>query len=189
MVQGWPGEMQQRANSLEEEIEQFLRKATGSQPRGAADAQNEPEVIRAEVVQRTPKKQAKRTKLKKAAKRENVPDSLRSPSGPRTLAQQSSHLGEMIGGSDERLESHLHEVFDHGLGMFDTGDLAPTNRISEGTDDQSWEGGAASRQRVDNEIRRRADSIREAIRNPTNMRQAVLWAEILQRPDESKWDL
>jgi hypothetical protein len=42
---------------------------------------------------------------------------------------------------------------------------------------------------VDNEIRRRADSIREAIRNPTNMRQAVLWAEILQRPDESKWDL
>lgn len=189
MVQGWPGDMQQRANTLEEEIEQFLRKATGSQPGGASVPQNEPEIVRAEVVQRAPKKQAKRPKIKKAPQRENVPDTLRGPNATRSLGQQSSHLGEMIGGSDERLESHLHDVFDHGLGMFDADDLAHTNRISEGTDDQSWEGGAASRQRLDNEIRRRGDSIRDAIRNPANMRQAVLWAEILQRPDESKWDL
>ena len=78
---------------------------------------------------------------------------------------KAAHLGEDIDQTDERLQKHLKEVFDHQLGNFADSPDAPLNR---------------ERDLVT------INEITSMLRNPSNFRQAIIMKEILERP-KSHW--
>lgn len=85
-----------------------------------------------------------------------------------------SHLGEEVDRSDDRMEAHLHEVFEHQLGALG----ARTSKAAESTLDDDAPGQKRQPPRPTNYL--------ELLQNPASVRQAIILSEILARPLE-RW--
>jgi hypothetical protein len=173
-------------DALRNEIDTFLQRA--AQRRGADRARDveilEPEVV-AEVAPRR-LVEAQPLPLGEAAEMGRRPlgaDGLRPQVEPRPPVEQ---FGSSLELADEKVEGHLHKVFDHRLGsLADTSQAgsSQTGRIAEGTDAEVW--------RTPDSSGRQADSatpgaleIAAMLRNPSNLRDAIVLAEIFRRPED-----
>ncbi|MCA9216458.1 MAG: hypothetical protein KDB27_25490 [Planctomycetales bacterium] len=157
-VQGAP---QNRPNvgGLEAEIEDFLRQVTGQsaappaptpKPR-VAEIQEpmyvEPEVIEAEITSRP------------SIGRESVAAHVKQHLG-------DAHLASKIELRDEKMDSHLHEVFDHRLSSFDRPTLATKKK-------QAKPSVAPKTSGLD------AAELLKAFQSPEEVRKAIILKEIL----------
>jgi len=103
-----------------------------------------------------------------SAEKESVSDHVRRYLDTSDIAEHVEHLGDEIEQADERMEAHLDDVFDH-----DVGKLSARKRKSV-TDQKLPVMGE------DNKV---AKSILKLLQNPKTVRQSILVAEILKRPD------
>ena len=78
-------------------------------------------------------------------------------------AERASHLGEAVGEADERLEEHLHEAFDHQLGSLKHADLDASQ--DKNSSESSPQG------------------LRQLFRSKSAIRNAIVFREIIDRPD------
>lgn len=77
---------------------------------------------------------------------------------------RASHLGEVAGQADDRLEAHLHEVFDHSIGSLGAAPLTPP--------------GARPAQAP----KVAAGQIADWLRRPEDLRRAIILQTILRSP-------
>ena len=99
------------------------------------------------------------------------------------VTEESANLGGKVGLADEKIESHLHQIFDHKLGQFDVSSASPTDAepIQEGTDAAVWQ--QVDRGSVNQEKQQvRMDAVRRLLSQPIGMQQAIVVSEILGRP-------
>lgn len=89
--------------------------------------------------------------------------------------ERLSHLGEDVDHSDDRMEAHLHDVFEHDLGQLG----AKTSIAEESTldDDSPPPKGPARLSTAD---------VLAMLSQPDSIRQAIILTEILNRP-EDRW--
>jgi hypothetical protein len=91
--------------------------------------------------------------------------------GTQEIAEHTRHLGEEVDLADDKLEAHLHQVFDHKVGHLKKSTMeAAASSPSQEARDAPLPGAA---------------SIAHLLINPQNVRNAVILAEILRRPEES----
>jgi hypothetical protein len=89
--------------------------------------------------------------------------------GAEAIAQHTRSLGAEVDQADDKLAARLHEVFDHELGHLKKASLqTPAPQEQPPADVLT------------------TDSIARLLRSPTAARDAVILAEILQRP-ETRW--
>lgn len=151
-------------------IEEFLRRAAQHRQRKAP----EEEIIDAEVLEDDeilePEPLAETTRgiLSGGGVAEHVEQHI----GSASFDQRVAKLGAVVDAADDRMEAHLHDVFEHRLGQLG----ARTSAAAASTlDDDS--GKPAEQARLD---------ITQLFRTPDNIRNAILLHEILQRP-EHRW--
>ncbi|QDU53980.1 hypothetical protein [Aeoliella mucimassa] len=84
--------------------------------------------------------------------------------------ERATHLGEDVAQSDERLEAHLHQTFDHGLGS-----LAARRKVREQED---------AAKRTAEEAPNLAETLLGMLSSPAGVQQAVILNEVLRRPDD-----
>lgn len=180
------------ADKLENEIEEFLRRASGqapARPKQPARAEVvQAEVVRAEPVtpgrrqpnrglQQTPTPNHKRPKPVRKKPQRKKPEKT-----PARIKRRP--LGSSISDEIDRMEDHVHDVFDHDLGQLGGSTVESGADIDDrGTDSEVWE---SMLDRRDREKERQADQtsdIFEMIRNPKTAHQAVIIGEILKRPN------
>lgn len=85
-----------------------------------------------------------------------------------------SHLGEDVDKSDDRMEAHLHEYFEHDLGALG----ARTSAAADSSLDDDSPG--QRRQPV------KPTDFLALLQNPASIRQAIILSEILTRPSD-RW--
>ena len=83
------------------------------------------------------------------------------------LADHAEHLGEEVSRANAQVDQHVHDVFDHQVGELDDAYASPGTTISA-------EGGGLHRE------------LKRALRSSTQVRRAVVFSEILRRP-EWRW--
>ena len=183
-----------RANrpEIDREIADFLKQAKNrAQAREAGGGATQ--AVKAEVVKRErqqPRAKAKpdRPAVRTLAKREPVSAEVISPNesvGGHVqrhivkggLSQRDAHLGARVGESDERLEGHLSQIFDHQIGQLKHLD-GPTGHVDQGTDSEAYERHTVESAQV--------AQIRAMLASPQQTGTAILLAEILRRP-EDRW--
>lgn len=161
---------------LEKEIEAFLRKATGQAP--PPDPPPTPKPTPPEPPRKPRTLAPPPAKLASAfPKRESVEEHVERHMIRGGVGERDSRLAETIERADERIESHLHTVFDHRLGKLgtDTSDTA----IREGTDAAAWTG----RRSTDNPLARK---LFDMMSSPSDVGVAIVLSEIVRRPEE-RW--
>ncbi len=183
-----PGQQprQKPADRLESEIEDFLRRAAG--------VKEEP--IAAEVIEpkrRPPQKRPAQQKrkvnnqIKRAPLSESVAGHVESHINSNPVGRDSGRLGQSVADEIDRIEDHVHDVFDHTIGSLKETKPAVTNEKADiddrGTDSSVWEDVGAKQQRAADETDRRNTEIVEMLRSPKNIRQAIIMAEVLKRPN------
>jgi hypothetical protein len=87
--------------------------------------------------------------------------------GTEQIAEHTRHLGEEVDAADDKLEAHLHQVFDHQLG-----------RLKKST----LEAGAQAYKEPSPEFS--LGQIMRLLRSSDSIRDAIVMSEILRRPDE-----
>jgi hypothetical protein len=93
-----------------------------------------------------------------------------------SFRERSSHLGETIKGSDEIIESHLHETFEHRLGQLG----ATTARAEDSTLDQDEAAAQAALAKPT------TFDLRSLFQSPQNLRNAIILSEVLN-PPRDRW--
>ena len=83
------------------------------------------------------------------------------------LADHAEHLGDEVSRANDEVDQHVHAVFDHQVGELDDAHAPPGTTISA-------EGGGLHRE------------LKRALRSPQQVRRAVVFSEILRRP-EWRW--
>ncbi len=91
--------------------------------------------------------------------------------GAQQIAEQVRHLGEEVNQADEKLEAHLHQVFDHKVGQLKK---------------QAIDSAAKTPEVGDEAITLSSANIAEMMRSPQAIRNAIILGEVLHRPDE-RW--
>ena len=81
------------------------------------------------------------------------------------IAEHARHLGEEVDLADDKLEAHLHQVFDHDLGRLKKSNI---------------EAGAQGRQAAGDLT---AGQLQQMLRTPQSIREAIIMSEILRRPE------
>ena len=84
------------------------------------------------------------------------------------LTEHARQLGEEIGQTDERLEAHLHQKFDHSLGKLSAREATPAEQVAVALATTP------------------ASEVAALLATPQGMQQAVVLSEILQRPTD-RW--
>ncbi|MCA9266659.1 MAG: hypothetical protein KDA60_22530 [Planctomycetales bacterium] len=174
--------------ALENEIEAFLRQATAKARR--LPVEDEP--LTAEIVEDEPVRALRPASepMPSATRPEpqmggSVRSHVNQHLGSHEVSDHAAALGENLRQSDERVESRLHDVFDHQVGSLKSTSTKKRDRyVDEGTDASVWDDISSSRQRQEDNARRVASEIRAIAEHPERVRQAIIWAEILKRPDE-----
>lgn len=91
--------------------------------------------------------------------------------GPQAIAQHAQQLGAEVDLADDKLEAHLHQVFDHKVGHLKQSTMeAAAESPSQAARDAPLPG---------------AVSIAAMLVDPQSLRNAILMAEILRRPEEN----
>lgn len=154
---------------LEDEIGDFLRRAAkrrGAERAGAPPPPPEAAAVEAEIVPERPVGDEVR---------EHVGKYLNSGK----FRRRSSRLGRDLAGTDERLEQHLHQVFDHQVSRLAgrAGEVAQTPGVLEPTETEDRLGELPSTAAV---------GLAAMLSSGESLRQAIVISEILQRP-EHRW--
>jgi len=89
--------------------------------------------------------------------------------GTEDIAEHTRHLGEVVDQADDKLEAHLHQVFDHQLGRLK----------KSATDVAAVSASDAAAKRTGFT----AINIAQMLLTPDNIRNAMVLGEILKRPD------
>src|SRR5262245_37904428 len=111
----------------------------------------EPEVIDAELAERADRVSRQ------------VTEDMR---GTEQIAEHTRHLGEDVDSADEKLEAHLHQVFDHQLG-----------RLKKSASESAARGVEKPQPEMS------LDEIQRLLRSPASIRDAIIMTEILRRPE------
>jgi hypothetical protein len=88
--------------------------------------------------------------------------------GTEEIAEHTRQLGADVDLADDKLEAHLHQVFDHQLGRLKT---TATDQAAAAASDVKRTGFTAG-------------SIAGMLLSPDSIRNAIVLGEILRRPDE-----
>lgn len=88
--------------------------------------------------------------------------------GTEAIAEHTRHLGEEVDQADDKLEAHLHQVFDHQLG-----------RLKKTATDAPAPPAPSDRPPAYS-----AANIAQLLLSPDNIRNAIILGEILKRPDD-----
>src|SRR5262245_34608281 len=89
--------------------------------------------------------------------------------GTEQIAEHTRHLGEVVDQADDKLESHLHQVFDHQLGKL---------KKTASTTAAAPHAVAAPDVKL--------SEMFQMLRSPQSIRDAIVMAEVLRRP-EDRW--
>jgi hypothetical protein len=89
--------------------------------------------------------------------------------GAEEIAEHTRHLGEEVDQADDKLEARLHQVFDHQIGQLKKSTMEAAAILSS---DPAAEGTARD--------------MLQMLRSPQSVRDAIVMAEILRRPDD-RW--
>ena len=89
--------------------------------------------------------------------------------GAEQIAEHTRHLGEEVDQADDKLEARLHQVFDHQIGQLKKSTMEAAAILSS---DPAAEGTARD--------------MLQMLRSPQSVRDAIVMAEILRRP-EDRW--
>ena len=181
-----PGQPPQNpADRLESEIEAFLRRA--------ADPQADQKPVDAVVIEPKPKTGAKPlTARSESAMTERsrlgggVADHVEQHIKSNPVTGDAARLGRSVSNEVDRMESHVHDVFDHTIGRLKETVPSVTNEKADiddrGTDSSVWEDMTVRKQRAADEKARRKAELIQMLRSPTNIRQAIIMSEVLKRP-------
>ena len=102
----------------------------------------------------------------------SIAEPLERQVGSMDFDQRASRLGAAVDASDDRMEAHLHDVFEHKLGELG----ATTCRASDSSlDDDSKPDKTTG-----------GFDVKRWLRSPNHLRDAILLNEILRRP-EHRW--
>jgi hypothetical protein len=151
------------------DIEEFLRKAAerrNRQPQGGAPpppAQTPPanQPRRTPVTPKPPIRQDDDiVEPEVVIGRESVVDHVRRHINTQEITDHTRKLGEEVGQADEKLEARLHDKFDHEVGS-----------LTHGVDPYGHQATLVPK-----------SEILKLLKNPQSVRQAVILAEILKRP-------
>ena len=181
---GQPGQaprpVQAGRDALEAEIEDFLKRARIKTPQQKANRPEQP--ARRPQKPKPPRQAPPRRPVRQG--RSVVGDHVRDHIEADPIGEQAKQLGRQLGGADERVEQHLHEVFDHKLGQLQKrATHRPRDKqIREGTDDSTWETTAQRRDRDADRVRERSNRVIEMLRDPMSVHEAIILSEILQPP-------
>ena len=158
--------------ALQAEIDQFLRRAQEGQASGPRSVPQQPSRSGNPV----PAEIAGRTETRRRKPRPEGKVVVAEPAR-RRLADEASAL-----------EAHLHETFDHDLGSLapspsqrsrlETADAMPGASGASGAEGVSMAAGAVRTTRSGLQV----EQLRRLLRDPQGMRQAMVLAEILRRP-------
>lgn len=162
---------------MSKEIEEFLRRAAqrraqgGAAPAPPAPAAPPPapprslvaEVLEAEVVEDAEQRGG-------IMRGESVGSHVSQHLDTRATTERLAHLGEDVGQSDDRMESHLHQYFEHKLG--DLGGV--TSAAEDSTLDPDSPAGRPAQQQP--------AGIMQWLASPESLQQAIILGEIFNRP-------
>ena len=98
---------------------------------------------------------------------ESVSEHVRRHIDVSDVTEHASHLADDIEQADERMEAHLDQVFDHDVGKLGSGKGA-TDKLDRRSDTNAV-----------------AKDLLKLFRSPKTIRQSIMVAEILKRPDFS----
>lgn len=176
------------------DIEEFLRRAAErrkkqqQQQQGGARRPAQPPQRRQPPVQRQPVRQPPRQPPKQRPntlvdrkeiefvtpkkkphdfRNESVQEHVKHYINTEDIAEHAEHLGEHLSQTDERVEERIHKKFDHSVGSLSKRPSV-TDSITESTGD---------------DIAPIAQDLLELLSKPKTIRQAILVAEILRRPN------
>ena len=162
------------ADRLESEIEAFLRRA--------ANPQDEP--VEAVVIDKPSLSDTTRLESPRLGSTLQEGDDQLNVN---SMGGGVTRMGRRVAEEVDRMESHVHEVFDHAIGRLKETVPEVTNEMADiddrGTDSSVWEDVGAKQKRAAVESARRKAEILEMLRSPTNIRQAIIMSEILERPN------
>ena len=114
----------------------------------------------------------------------SVAEHVRQHIEARPVTEHAKQLGQSVQPEINSIESRVHEIFDHDLGLLDKASEDNYADIDDrGTDSQVWEGTATRQKRSDDVRQKRSDDVFRMIRDPVSIKTAVILAEILKRPD------
>ncbi len=97
---------------------------------------------------------------------ESVADHVRRRLDTSSLVDHAQQLGSEVALADDKLEARLHEKFDHEVGTMG-----------------AYAGASISQGQRDAAARLSPDRLLDLLKNPNSLRQAIIVAEILKRPD------
>jgi hypothetical protein len=81
------------------------------------------------------------------------------------IAEHTRHLGEEVDQADDKLEAHLHDVFDHQLGRLKKSNIEAGHQGRQAANDLT------------------ASQIQQMLLTPQSIRDAIVLGEILRRPE------
>lgn len=158
---------QNQEEALRNEVEDFLRRAQGKPERPKPASRPEPKVREQETRRRRKKTPKRVAPVERPSQRsEGVAEHVSRHLSTRDIVEHTESLGATVAGSDDRVESRLHEKFDHELGSLKHRETPVVAREGESEEDQNV-----------------AAEIAQMLRSPQGMRQLIVANEILRRPE------
>lgn len=170
-----------QAKSIESEIEDFLRQARGDAPREAMPVaqpvDEESEAVRTLVKEPMEVRPIEGEPIQPGQDfTRDLASHVESHISLDSISQRDAHLGDIVEASDERIEQHLEDVFDHQVGQIAHQDhTESTSMIAEGTDAVSWE------EKVEKSTL--AMDIAAMMKSPDSVRKMFIVTEIFKRPE------
>ncbi len=146
-----------QADALRGEVEEFLRRAQGKPPKKPAVQKRRPKPQPAK-----PRRLVPAERPKPNLRREGVSEHVAHHISSSQIAAHAERLGDKLESTHDRVESLLHEKFDHQIGTLQRQSKAPGTATPK-TD--------------------LAAEIAELLSKPEGMRQLIVAQEILRRPE------
>ena len=170
-------------NALEREIEEFLHRSRGGKKSPQEPAPKTvdagPVVRRLSDIPRSIKEQ--QASPQELRTQESVAEHVKRHIESDPISEHSRQLGKELGYSDESMEKHLQDVFDHDVGSIEHERISAG--IREGTDAAVWETSESKRRKKSSIERQRTETIVEMLRKPETVQHAIILGEVMNRPN------
>ena len=102
---------------------------------------------------------------------ESVSEHVRRHLDVSDIVEHVDHLAEDIEQADERMDAHLDQVFDHEVGKLGSGGKGATDELKRAT-----------------RSNKATTDLLRLLQDPASVRQSIVIAEILKRPDFSDFE-
>jgi hypothetical protein len=161
------------ASQLNAEIEQFLKRA--SQRRGERPSRERARAAAPQPPPKPPHQEPREVRLVERRDFDAVAASVEKHLANRGFSERAEHLADEVARADEEMERHLQQAFSHRVGtLASDAALAPASPVTD------------AQPTVKSEPPSAAASLAAILASPQGMRQAIVLAEILARP-EHRW--